>query len=357
MNSLLIRTLVFLCLVSGPLFAKQIETFYGPVEIDEPILLELIDSPPFQRLKHIHQYGIAFYTTHREEYNRYEHSLGVFYLLRANGCSLKEQISGLLHDVSHTIFSHVGDWIFNRQNQELDYQTLTLSDYLELSGLRTILNSYGYTSDEILPKQELFPALEQPLPDLCADRIDYNIQGAFYQGFITYDEAIQISQEIHYIDGEWIIDNHELLKKLVRFSLFMTEDCWGSGTEYVLSMWLAEAILRGIDIGLLTIADIRFGVDQDIWDLLHSSCDGIIQQNMHKILHHSDFHSFVAKEEADIVVVSKFRGIDPNVIVDGIKVRLTMTDPTLAEEYQKSKERMASGFGIKLQTAVVEYRS
>lgn len=343
-----IRTLIFLCLFCCPVFAVQIETFYGNVEVEEPVLIELIESPAFQRLKHIHQYGIAYYTTHREEFTRYEHSIGVFYLLRANNCSLQEQIAGLLHDVSHTIFSHVGDWIFNRQYQEIDYQTLTHRDYLELSGLGDILNKYGYTIEEIQPKQEYYPALEQPLPSLCADRIDYNLQGAFYQGFITHEEAIRMFNEIKYNDGDWISTDLELLKKLVRFTLFMSQYCWGSATEYVLSMWLAEAILRGLAIGVISMEDIRFGTDQEVWNRLLVLDDPLIQKNMHRILNSSDYHSFVSKEEADLFIISKFRGIDPLVIVEGKKVRLTSLDPVLAKEFQMVRDRMAKGWSIKI---------
>ncbi|MBA2728148.1 MAG: HD domain-containing protein [Parachlamydiaceae bacterium] len=344
----IIRPFLLFCLVYIPIFAVPIETFYGTVNVEEPVLIELIESPAFQRLKHIHQYGVAYYITHHEEYTRYEHSLGVFYLLREKECSLEEQIAGLLHDVSHTIFSHVGDWVFNRQNFESDYQTLTHSDFLYRSGLDRILNKHGYTVEQVLPKQELFPALEQPLPTLCADRIDYNLQGAFYQGFITHEEAIRMFHEIKFIDGEWISDDHDLLKKLVRFSIFMSQDCWGSGTEYMLSMWLAEAILRGLDIGAISMDDIRFGFDQEIWDRLLILVDPLIQMNMEMILNRSDHLSIVSKENADFLITTKFRGINPLVEINGERVRLTTTDPILAEEFQIAKDRMANGWGIKI---------
>lgn len=103
--------------VTSILLSETVETFYGPVEVKEPVLLELIQSPAMQRLKHVNQYGVAFFTTHREEYTRYDHSLGVFAILRKNNASLEEQISGLLHDISHTVFSHTGDWIFGKEYQ------------------------------------------------------------------------------------------------------------------------------------------------------------------------------------------------------------------------------------------------
>ena len=346
-NASFIKIVALWCLVCCPILAAQIETFYGTLPVEEPVLLELIDSPAFQRLKHIHQYGIAYYTTHPEEFTRYEHSLGVFALLRVKGCSLEEQIAGLLHDVSHTVFSHSGDSIFNRQDQEIDYQNLTHSDYLERSGLGTILRKYGYSVEEIQPTEEHFPALEKPLPKLCADRLDYNLQGAFHQGFMTYEEAMKLFHEIQWIGGEWISQDHALLKKLVRYSLFMTQDCWGSPTTYVLSLWLAEAILRGFEIELMSLEDIRFGQDQEIWNRLVGSRDPLIQKNMHMILHAADYHRVVSSEGADLLITTKFRGIDPFVVRDGKRLRLTVTDPLLAEEFQSVKGRMAQGWSIK----------
>lgn len=346
--SSLLRTLVFFCFISSSILAVHVETFYGIVNVEEPVLIELIESPAFQRLRHIHQYGVAYYTTHREEFTRYEHSLGVFALLREKGCSLEEQIAGLLHDVSHTIFSHVGDWIFNQQNEENDYQTLTHNDYLDRSGLTNILMKHGIASESILPKEEYFPALEQPLPTLCADRLDYNIQGAFYQGFISREEAKCLFHEIQFRNGDWISNELDLLKKIVRFSIFMSQDCWSSGTNYVLSMWLAEAILRGLDIQALSMNDIRFGVDEEIWNRLLSQEDPLISKNMFMIMHADDYHYYVSEEEADMIIKSKFRGINPFVIVDGKKVRLLTTDPQLSDEFHKAKDRMSKGWAIKL---------
>ena len=83
------KHLYFLILFSHILYSRQIDTFYGSIEVQEPVLLEIIDSPIFQRLKNIHQYGISYYNTiYREEYNRYDHSIGVFAILRANNSSI-----------------------------------------------------------------------------------------------------------------------------------------------------------------------------------------------------------------------------------------------------------------------------
>ena len=340
---------LFLLLFPYILCARQIDTFYGPIEVQEPVLLELIDNPIFQRLKNIHQYGIAYYTTHREEYNRYDHSIGVFAILRANNASIEEQIAGLLHDVSHTAFSHVGDWVFNKENQNKTYHDDIQSLFLKESGLATILKKYHFTSEQILAKTELFPALENSLPNLCADRIDYNIQGAYYQRFITHEEAISIFKDLHFINNQWISRNPNLIKKLTRFSLFMTKNCWGSPMNYITSRWLADAILRAIDLGCISHADFHYGTDQEIWDKLILQKDPIIEKKMKMIMNPEAYFSLVdTVNEADFIVKSKFRGIDPWVLSESKCVRITEIDDKLAEEYKEARQTIDKGWLIKV---------
>lgn len=341
--------LFFILLLPYILCGRQIDTFYGAIEVEEPVLLELIDSPVFQRLKNIHQYGVSYYTTHKEEYNRYDHSIGVFTILRSNNASLKEQIAGLLHDVSHTAFSHVGDWIFGKENEEKDYQNDIHSLFLKTSGLEEILNKYHFTLDQILPEENLFPALENKLPNLCADRIDYNIQGAYYQGFITYEEALSIFKDLKFINHCWVSTQPKLMKKLTRFSLFMTKDCWGSPINYVTSRWLADAILRAIDLGSISYKELHFKTDQFIWDKLMVQDDEVIKKNMTMVMDAESYFSSTANsQDADYTVKSKFRGIDPWIVSGSKYLRLTEIDAELKEEYEREKELIKNGWFIKI---------
>lgn len=199
-----------LCISS--LFADKVCTFYGEIDVEEPLILELIGAPAFQRLKAIHQYGIAYYTTHPEEYNRFDHSLGVFALLRKSSAPFPEQIAGLLHDASHTVFSHVGDFVFQDHEGE-DYQTSIHAWHLTESGLSSILQKYGYAIEDLLPHHPEFTRLEQKLPNLSADRIDYNIQGAYFQGFLTKQETIELFEDLEFIQGKWVTTRQDLAKK------------------------------------------------------------------------------------------------------------------------------------------------
>ena len=58
---------------------------YGEVAIEEPAILDLIGCPTFQRLKGVRQAGPSALAFPFKDVTRFEHSLGVFLLLRRLG--------------------------------------------------------------------------------------------------------------------------------------------------------------------------------------------------------------------------------------------------------------------------------
>ena len=89
---------------------------------------------------------------------------------------------------------------------------------------------------------------------------------------------------------------------------------------------------------------IHFGTDQAVWDLLLHSKNPQIQEKMQIVLHPENYYSLVDPSESDLVVKSKFRGIDPWILSDGKLMRLTELDPILSEEYRSVKKKMESGW-------------
>jgi hypothetical protein len=81
----------------------------------------------------------------------------------------------LLHDVSHTAFSHVIDWVVNDPLNKEDFQDKRHLSILQKKEISNILKKYGY-SPETIADYRRFGLLEQGIPDLCADRIDYSLR-------------------------------------------------------------------------------------------------------------------------------------------------------------------------------------
>src|SRR3954462_4493946 len=90
---------------------------YGDVSIDHPAILALIACPTFQRLRGIRQAGPSACAFPFKTVTRFEHSLGVHLLLRRLRADGREQVAGLLHDISHTAFSHAVDFVFSTEEQ------------------------------------------------------------------------------------------------------------------------------------------------------------------------------------------------------------------------------------------------
>lgn len=124
-----------------PMFYKQFkDPIYGYIEIDNNIVMEIIDTPAFQRLKDIRQtsYAPLFPAAY---HNRYVHSLGVYHLGRIAFKAIKPQLieyskntalnekiekiedifhlACLLHDIGHAPFSHTGENFFLDKTETL----------------------------------------------------------------------------------------------------------------------------------------------------------------------------------------------------------------------------------------------
>ncbi|MDY6761594.1 MAG: HD domain-containing protein, partial [Candidatus Nanohaloarchaea archaeon] len=142
---------------------------YRQCTVDDPVLTDLLQTRPVQRLRNVNQAGPAALRGDRPV-TRYGHSVGVMLLLREYGASLQEQVAGLLHDVPHTAFSHVADFVFDDEDHE--YHERFMEDVIRDSRIPAVLQEHGFVLDDILD-ESAFPLLERDLPDLCADRIDY----------------------------------------------------------------------------------------------------------------------------------------------------------------------------------------
>ena len=95
----------------------------------EAMVMGLVDSQPFQRLRRIRQLGPAFLTFHGAESSRFTHSLGVFQLARRAFERLRRidpelephrgvlYAAALLHDLGHAPLSHTGEEMFGLRHE------------------------------------------------------------------------------------------------------------------------------------------------------------------------------------------------------------------------------------------------
>ena len=326
----------------------NLETIYGNFEINDPVIIELLSHPMMLRLKNIRQYGVNYYVIKPETYHRYEHSVGVYLLLKKYGASLKEQVAGLLHDVSHTVFSHVGEWIFDHKDGLSSYQDDHHDSFLKATGFAEILEKHGFTLESINHKHNNFSLLEQDLPDLCLDRIEYNLQGGLRENLITKDDFDAILNSLKFKDDKWYFTDIKNAKKFALISLYHTEKIWGSPLGLLTYKLTGQALKIALNKKYLSLDDIKFGEDDIIWQKLITIDDVQIKYLVNKLINHQNFYLPSSAEEADFFLHSKFRGVNPWVKINNKFQRLTEVDADYAEKYFALKKIYASPLGIKI---------
>lgn len=190
---------------------------YGEVEISDPILIEIINSQTFQRLKDIDQYGYAEPFTPGAKLSRFEHSVGVCLLLKKYGAPIEEQIAGLIHDISHSAFSHAIDYVLDVGSEKThDHQDNVFEEFVRKSELPIIFTKHHFDTEYILDDSN-FPLKEKSLPDICADRIDYSLRDACV--FRELENTKYFLDNLTAENGRWIFKNFESAKKYAELFL------------------------------------------------------------------------------------------------------------------------------------------
>jgi len=341
------RLVLFCILFVSLLSAVEIETIYGKVEFDEPVLVDIYNSDAMNRLRHIDQSGTVGHLKISPAFTRYEHSIGVFQLLRRFGAPIREQIAGMLHDASHTVFSHVGDFVFDHKDGDLSYQDSIHAWYLKKAQLGPILQKHNLSIEDVIHNQKMFTMLEQKLPDLCADRLEYNLLTGYYYNLITKKEIEELLCDLRFEDGRWYFLNPSFAKRLAKLSLHFTENFWGADWNAVVYHWTSQAIKRGIEIGLFSDEDILFSIDEKILIALRESKDPVIKKYWTMCEDHEEHYSSGSQEDFDFYISPKFRGIDPWVKQgEGFK-RLSEIDAEFAGDFDRVEQKMILGYFIK----------
>jgi HD superfamily phosphohydrolase len=188
------------------------DRIYGTIQIENPVLLELIAMSSLQRLKGIDQSGYFEPYFSGTSHSRFEHSLGVCILLIKFGAPLEEQIAGLIHDVSHPVFSHCIDYALDEGSEtEHNFQDKMFEDFIKKSEIPKILEKHKINLDYILDESN-FPLKERPLPDLCADRIDYSLRTAVIFKEIKQIDAIKFIDNLVIIKKNWVFKDRKIAK-------------------------------------------------------------------------------------------------------------------------------------------------
>jgi HD superfamily phosphohydrolase len=248
----------------------------------------------------------------------------------------------LLHDISHTAFSHAGDYVFTRKTLKDSYQDDIHAWYLKTAGIDNVLQKHGISFESVLYKSGSCSMLEQELPDICADRLEYNLQGGLCEKILTPEDVDMILMDLSFSGGRWYFKTLAVAKKFAPVSLHLTQNVWGSPVAHCMSAFFVMALKRAIEIGLVSRDDMHFGVDNDIWEKLSASDDEKIKTYMAMTIK-APVLAFTQHCPGDSTITfsAKFRGIDPWVMTDAGLKRLTAIDSGFKTSFDLVAQKVA----------------
>ncbi|MFZ2314152.1 MAG: HD domain-containing protein [Gammaproteobacteria bacterium] len=166
-----------------------------------------IDSPNFQRLRHIKQLGMGDFIFPGAVHSRFNHCLGCCYtasqIAQKIGLADEERqlvmIAGLLHDIGHGPFSHAFEGIFHdKLIRHEDWTPYFLEDY----GTKEFFIDYNRRNPRYHLTEEKFRAIAEMImhkpthksvladivsSQLDADRLDYLLRDSHFCG-VRYGE-------------------------------------------------------------------------------------------------------------------------------------------------------------------------
>jgi HD superfamily phosphohydrolase len=172
------------------------------------LMIRLIDTPEFQRLRRIKQLGLGLYTYQGAEHSRFTHSLGALHLMTRvlgqlsdrtridPGDRAAARAAALLHDVGHAPFSHAMEKVLGVHHEQMTMRAVTCHETALCAALTTFSAEMPAKVAAIIDGTFKPAALAQLVSSqLDVDRMDYLLR-----------DSLMTGAKYGLYDLEWIIN-------------------------------------------------------------------------------------------------------------------------------------------------------
>ncbi|KAJ1736011.1 hypothetical protein LPJ61_000228 [Coemansia biformis] len=206
------------------------DPIHGYIGLNED-MLQLIDTPQFQRLRHLKQLGTAYFVFPGGSHNRFEHCIGTAHLANkvVQGLAQRQPeldiderdvrcttLAGLCHDLGHGPFSHVFDNHFiprarpgaewsHEQGSEMmlrytiDENNIDIDD-ADVRFIRQLIR--GSTAPVSGEKMFLFDVVANQRNGVDVDKFDYIQRDCYNVGVRSSHDFSRLMLNSRVIDGE-----------------------------------------------------------------------------------------------------------------------------------------------------------
>src|SRR5690625_1000377 len=164
------------------------------VRVKDRVIWDLIATPEFQRLRRIKQLGTTYLTFHGAEHSRFNHSLGVYEIVRRiinkfhdyAHWNKEERLltlcAALLHDLGHGPFSHSFEKVFDLNHEDFTREIILGETEVNKVLLKVDAQFPQKVADVIHKTSENKLIVSLISSQIDADRMDYLLRDAYYTG-------------------------------------------------------------------------------------------------------------------------------------------------------------------------------
>ena len=312
------------------------DRIYGRIQIDEPVIQELIASAPMQRLRAIAQVGATHFIQPQRDVTRFEHSVGAWYLSSRYNRPVEEQIATLLHDTPHTAFSHVIDIVMKDENHA--YHDRFTKQIILGSEIPAILAKYQIEIDKVLNKEN-YDLLENDLPDISYDRWDYFMHDGYSFGILPKATIKLFLRSVKEKDQRFYFEDARVASLFAIMFMNCSRLIWLDPTSVGAYYVLAQALQIALADNVITEQDI-FQTDAVVLAKLHAANHPGITSALERLQPGKEF-AYAKEAQAEFYGKNKPRVVDPWVEADGTLQRLSNIIPGLKDYFDDFRKQYA----------------
>ncbi|MDP3052385.1 MAG: HD domain-containing protein [bacterium] len=302
--------------------------------------MELINSSPIQRLKEIDQVGYPEPYFPGVAHSRFEHSVGVYLLLKKYNTSIKEQIAGLIHDVSHSAFSHCIDYVLDSGSEKKhNHQDNIFNSYVRKTEIPKIIKNHNFDLEYILDDKN-FPLKEKDLPDLCADRIDYSLKAAVIFGELNEQVKNYFLENLSTENNNWVFKNFESAKKYAELFFKLNREYYSGFPSALMFRTVGDCLKYALQKEYISENDL-YATDKIVLEKIKKFLDKDEKLRLFWERMNNKVKAINNPDNFDAQVFCKSRVVDPLFKENGILKRISEVDPNwgvIIEQELKPKQ-------------------
>ena len=248
------------------------DSVHDHIEV-EGAALDLLDTPPVQRLRRIKQLGTVELVYPSANHTRFEHSLGVYHLatevLDQLGIAGRNadhvRAAALLHDIGHTPYSHNLESLFERRTGRSHDD---VEELLADGPIAETVDRHDLDPNRVAGLVRGEGRLGQLVSgELDVDRMDYLVRDAHHTGvpYGTIDHG-RLIRELTFVGDELALGegNVQTAESLLLARALMNPTVYNHHVARISKTMLRRATERLLDSDFLEAVDLRRMDDADL---------------------------------------------------------------------------------------------